>query len=302
MWRLRAVAVLSAVALAHTACGGSATTTSPSAAPGAGGSGGGLGSAGEPVASAQPAGDGHLCRRPIDRPSEVWDRIEAVRALGEEERAAECGLGFIDLLSRWRVVPVDLLEPIVERAAADEGAFVDWVRERAVANPPAAAHVVAMDVIRRWKIGGTAAEVTARADQWRGLLAGDGGAVPEAVAAVLDAAAALPALFERVTEIHRMRCLLEVNPLGFAVQCVPLHPSGRPIVLSWKTTTRDGMIESIEVTECKGPSCKKIKKAAAKLLKQYKTLLADVERLEVEVYRDRIKAWLVLPPFRSIDA
>jgi hypothetical protein len=197
------------------------------------------------------------------------------------------------------VAPVDLLGPIVERAAADEERFLAWVRQRAADNPEAAASAVAMDVVRVWQVGGDPAAVTARAAHWRNALGAD---VPEPVAAVLDGVAALPPLLERVNELHRLRCLLEINPLGFAVQCVPIHPSGRPIVLSWKTATRDGLIESLEVTECKGPSCKKIKKTAARLMEQYRTLVADIEELGNEVFREQLKAWLELPPFKSISA
>jgi hypothetical protein len=246
--------------------------------------------------------DGHVCRRSIDRPSEVWDRIEAVRALPEPEREAECTLRLVEILARWRVAPIDLVEPIVARAASDRAALVAWVRQRESSNSAAAAHVVAMDVVRGWKIGGDPASTIGRAEEWRRALSAGGKAPSAAVTKVLDAAGELPGLLERVTEIHRLRCLLEINPLGFAVKCVPIHPSGRPIALSWRTTTRDGLVEELEVTACKGPSCKKIRKTAAKLLKQLKALLAEVEQLESEVYRDQIKIWLVLPPFKSISA
>lgn len=241
----------------------------------------------------------HLCRRPIDKPAQVFDRIEAVRALGEQERSRECGLKLVEHLSQWRVAPVDLLGPIVERAAADEEALAAWVRARAASHPIAVANVVAMDVVRGWKIGADPSVVTLRAEHWRGVLGED---LPDDVRAVLDGAAELRPLLARVTEIHRLRCLLEINPLGFAVECVPIHPSGRPIVLSWRTATRDGLLESLELTECKSRSCKKLKKTAAKMMDEYRAVVEQTERLGVDVFREQLNVWLQLPPFKSISA
>jgi hypothetical protein len=287
------------LSLALAACGGQAPAPGKSAARPSAGAAPTGGAAADPAAPAGAADDDHPCRRPIERPAEVWDRIETVRALGEEERTRECGLGLVEILARWRVAPVDLLGPVVERAAADEERFAAWVRQRAADNPEAVASAVAMDVVRVWQIGADPAAVTDRAAHWRSALEGN---VPQPVAAVLDGAAALPPLLERVNELHRLRCLLEINPLGFAIQCVPIHPSGRPIVLSWKTAIRDGLIESLEVTECKGRSCKKIRKTAAKLMEHYRALVADIEKLDNEVFREQLKVWLELPPFKSISA
>lgn len=249
----------------------------------------------EPVASG--GDDGHLCRRPIAKPAEVWERIEAVRALSEEERARECGLRFVETLARWRTVPLDLLRPIIERSAVDEPGFVAWIRRQFKDNSAAAVQAISMDVIRQWQVGADPAAVTERAYHWRKIL---GTEIPESISAALDTATGLPPLLMRVTEIHRLRCLLEVNPLGFAVTCEPIHPSGRPIVLTWKTTTRDGLLDGLEVTFCKGSSCKKIKRMAAKLLKQYRAVVEEVNALDGQVYREQIKTWLELPPFKSI--
>jgi hypothetical protein len=258
-----------------------------------------------PIVTDDPAAPGggsdsdHLCRRPIEKPAQVFDRIEAVRALGDEERARECGLTLVEHLSQWRVAPVDLLGPIVERAAADEEAFVAWVEARATTHPIAVANVVAMGVVRGWKIGGDPSVVTLRAEHWRGVL---GGEVGGEISAVLDRAASLRPLLARVTEIHRLRCLLEINPLGFAVECVPIHPSGRPIILSWRTATRDGLLESLELTDCKSRSCKKLEKTASKLMEEYRAVLGEAEKLGVDVYLEQLKVWLQLPPFKSISA
>jgi hypothetical protein len=281
------------------ACGGTgptATATGTASRPG---------DPATPTATADPAAPGggsdpdHLCRRPIEKPAQVFDRVEAVRALGEEERARECGLTLVEHLSRWRVAPVDLLGPIVERAAEDEEALVAWVKARAASHPIAVANVVAMDVVRGWRVGDDPSVVTLRAEHWRGVL---GGEVAGELAAVLDGAAKLRPLLARVTEIHRLRCLLEINPLGFAVQCVPIHPSGRPIVLSWRTATRDGLLESLELTDCKSRSCKKLTKTAKKLMDEYRAVVSEVERLGVDVYQEQLKVWLELPPFKSISA
>jgi len=287
------------LALALPACGGGARPAVSTQATAAPGDPTAPEMSGDPAAPQAGRDDGHLCRRPIEKPAQVFDRIEAVRALGEEERARECGLVLVEHLARWRVAPVDLLGPIVERAAADEGALVAWVKSRAASNPVAAANVVATDVVRGWRIGDDGTAVTTQTDRWRERLGAD---VPADIGVVLDGAAALPPLLARVNEIHRLRCLLEINPLGFAVECVPIHPSGRPIVLSWRTATRDGLLEALEVTECKGPSCKKIRKTAAALIDEYRAVTREVEELAVDVYREQLKVWLQLPPFRSISA
>ena len=291
--------LLLALSLTTLSCGAAAPATSSTTAPADTGDAAAPALAVDPAAPEGGADDGHLCRRPIEKPAHVFERIEAVRALGEEERARECGLGLVEQLAQWRVAPVDLLGPIVDRAAADKDALVAWVRARATSNPIAVANVVAMDVVRGWKIGEDPSMLSARADHWRGLLGAD---PPDDVKAVLDGAATLLPLLERVTEIHRLRCLLEINPLGFAVQCVPIHPSGRPIVLSWRAGTRDGLLESLELTSCKSRSCKKLKKTAAKLMDEHRAVLQEIEQLEVDVYREQLKIWLLLPPFKSISA
>lgn len=236
----------------------------------------------------------HLCQRPLEGSGEVWPRIEALRVLPRDELEQQCGLALVESMSRWRGLPVDLLGPIVAHAAQDRDALVAWVKS---AQPRAAAQVVALDVATRWEIGGDPAAVATGIDGWTAAL-GEG-AAPEIAVALAEAGKLAP-LLERITEIHKLRCLLEVNALGFAVECKPIHKQGVPITLSWRTATRDGLIEQLELKECKGKSCKKLKQTAAKLLKQYLALVAEIDKeLKVEVYQEQLKAWLVLPPFRS---
>lgn len=255
-----------------------------------------------PDGEAAPPGEGdrpaptrtHLCQRPIERSGEVWPRIEALQLLPRAELEQECGLELVASMSRWRELPVSLLAPIVAHAGQDRAALVAWVAQ---APPPAAAQVVAQDVAARWTIGGDPAVVATAAAEWKRALAD--GTPPEVAVALVEAGKLAP-LLPRITEIHRMRCLLEVNALGFAVECKPIHKQGVPISLSWRTATRDGLIEQLELKECKGKSCKKLKQTAAELLKKYLALVADIdEELKVETYREQLKAWLVLPPFRS---
>ncbi len=244
----------------------------------------------EPVAEPEP----HLCARPIDGPSEVFPRIEAVRLLPEEDLTRTCGLAFVEMMSSWRSLPVDLLAPIVEGAGTDRESLSAWVTERVASAPKAAADVVAMDILSAWKVGDDPSAVEDRVEQW----APAAQAAPE-IKAVVDAASGLAPMLARVNEIHRLRCTLEVNALGFAVKCKPIHPQGKNIELSWKTATRDGLIEDLQVAECKGKSCKKLKKSAAKLKGQYLALVADIEKVPVLVLQEQMKAWLILPPFKS---
>jgi len=258
--------------------------------------------AGEPATADSPPSDTasappkrlHLCDRPIDGAGEVWPRIEALSVLPRDELAERCGLPLVTSMSSWRELPVTLLAPIVEHAVKDRPALVKWVAE---APPRAGAQVVALDVARRWKIGEGTAAVDAGIKEWKQAL-GDGPS--KEIQSVLDEADKLGPLLERITEIHKLRCLLEVNALGFAVKCKPIHPQGRQIVLSWRTATRDGLLEQLDLTECKGRSCKKLKKTAAKLLEKYLALVADIDKqLKSEIYQEQLKQWLILPEFRG---
>jgi hypothetical protein len=249
-----------------------------------------------PPAAASP------CDRPAASAREAWKRIEFARGLAQEERKESCGLGFVAAVARFRAVPQDLLLPIVERAAADRAALDAWIKERAGEAPEGVAQVAAMDIARRFEAGGDPSVVTTAAAEWKARLDGLGLRDPKATEGtdtVLAEAAALAQLLARVNEVHRLRCLLEVNPLGFAVTCKPIHPSGTPIALRWKTATRDGLIESLALEECKGKSCAALEAGARKLLEAYLALVKDAEALKVQVYADRVKALLVLPPLRA---
>jgi len=246
----------------------------------------------EPASSPEP--EPHICEKPLEAPGEVWPRIEAVRLIPAGELTERCGLDFVELVSRWRGLPVDLLAPIVAAAGSDREALTTWVEAKAPDCPTGAVSVVAMDVMSSWKIGEDPAILDERAASWSELSGSS-----EEIAAALQEIAELKPILKEVNSIHEMRCMLQVNPLGFAVDCKPIHPQGKEIDLSWKTATRDGLLEDLELTECKGRSCKKLKKTAARLKKSYLPLVQRVDELKTEVYREQIKAWLVLPPFKS---
>ena len=92
--------------------------------------------------------------------------------------------------------------------------------------------------------------------------------------------------------------MLEVNPLGFAVACDPIHKSGRNIDLNWKAETRDGLLEDLELTRCAGsPSCKALKQRSQELKNLYLSLMQQIERMRVEVYREQLESWMRLRPF-----
>jgi hypothetical protein len=238
----------------------------------------------------------HVCEAPITAPADVWPRFEAIRALSEEERAARCGLPFVLIASRWRSVPADILAPIVARAASDTAALDAWIGDTAAGAPRAAADVIAMDVAGRFSVGGDPKAGEERRAHWASSkVAG----TPE-IAAALEEAKKLPALEAEVNAVHELRCLLEVNALGFAVKCTPIHPPQTPISLSWSSTVRDGVLEKLELKSCGGAkSCPKLKKGAEKLMKRYAALVAEISKLESDVLQERLLALLVLPPFTS---
>ncbi len=236
---------------------------------------------------------GHPCESPIESPGKVWERIQTVRSLPADERFAKCGLDFVEIISPWRSVPVDLLEPIVVNA--DEDDLVEWVRQRAEINDKAAAQVVAMDVIHGWRPGADPAFIRDNAERWRqaGVCRGPYSHLGN----VFEEAGALPEILTRVTQVHYLRCLLEVNPLGFAVNCHPIHTQGVSVEVTWTTTTRDGLLEDIALKECKGRICKKLERTACELKGEYQNLMSQVGNLKVGVFREEIERWLVLPPF-----
>ena len=55
----------------------------------------------------------------------------------------------------------------------------------------------------------------------------------------------------------------------------------------------------VKLTSCKGKTCKRLKKTAQILKKRYLGLVEKIEKVPVEIYREQMKAWLVLPPFKS---
>jgi hypothetical protein len=240
----------------------------------------------------------HVCEASVGAPDEVWPRIEAIRALPAEERAAKCGLNVVPILAAWRSIPVDILAPIVERTAADPTALDAWVEGAAPNAPKAAADVVAMDVVGRFAVGGDSKAVEARRAHWSGVPAAS---VPE-VAAVLDEAKLLSKLLGEVNAVHELRCLLEVNALGFAMKCTPIHPATTPISLNWTSAVRDGVLEKLELTSCTGKSCAKLRKTAEKLVTRYRALVEEVGKLKTSVYRARLFALMELPPFEGRSA
>ncbi len=289
--------LLAAFALVTTNCGGSKSGARPQRPDGVSGAtetSSSDKSSGDPTEDESSPVTIHVCKRPIDTPGDVWPRIEAIRVLDEQEFQEKCDLSLMDVFSKWRCVPPDLLGPMVERASTDGGALVDWVKERIESDPRGAACVVAMDVIGSFKVGADPEVVAQRAKTWEQVASKS-----EEIAAVLEPVESLSAMLKEINEIHKFRCMLEVNVLGFAVKCKPIHPQGRSIDLSWETATRDGLIEDIKLTSCKGKTCKRLKKTAEKLKKRYLGLVEKIEKVPVEIYREQMKAWLVLQPFKS---
>lgn len=251
-----------------------------------------------PAAAAQV----HPCAKPAANARDAWDRIQLARELDEEERERSCELDLVEVVAPWRAVPQDLLLPAVERAAADRAGLDAWIAGKARTAPEAVLQVVAMDISRAFTAGGNPAVVPAASEGWAARLAELGVTTDLTLVGldkVLAGAAALVPILAEVNEIHRLRCLLEVNPLGFAVACTPIHPSGTPITLRWRTVTRDGLLEDLILERCSGKSCAKIESTAAKLLADYLSLVRGLDELEVKVYADRVKELLVLPPFHA---
>jgi hypothetical protein len=242
---------------------------------------------------------GHLCARRIEKPGEVVPHYNAVRELPPDEIRGRCGFAFVEAMSRWGGPPSDLLTIIVDGAREDEGALVAWVLKKAKRDAETASRVVAADVAASFSPGGDPQAAAARAGWWEGRLAGapDGGGF---LAGAVAEGKALPVLLGRVNEVHRLRCLLEVNPLGFAVKCKPIHTQGQQIQLRWRAATRDGVLESLEIADCQGKSCGKLREAALKLVAAVRALVADAGKLRTRVYGDRILDWLVLPPMRGM--
>jgi hypothetical protein len=246
--------------------------------------------------AAQPPADPNahpLCGRPIAAPSEVWPRIEAIRALPEAEFREHCGLETIELIAYWRIPPVDLLSKVVSEAAADEEVLVSWVKARAETDSRLARHVVAMDIIGGWQLGKDTALITEKSEHWKAELNGY-----DRIAQVAEKAEVLHDILPKVTRVHELRCMLEVNPLGFAVSCDPIHKRGQDIDLNWKAKSRDGLLQDLELTRCTGSrSCKELKKRSVELKGLYLSLMREIERIRVDVFEEQLLAWMVLRPF-----
>ena len=275
----RIIPVFAVCILFATACGGATPSGTESAPPSSGDS--------------APATTVSECARPIDTPSAVWPRIEAARAMSEAQLVSECGLGFVSALSEWRSPPLDLLRPIVRDAAADNAALETWAAEQARAGNPAGAYVTAASILGAWRLGDDAAPLLERAAAWREAAAGI--AAIEAVTEETETAAGLLASLER---LHELRCLLEVNPLGFAERCTPVHPPREDIDLTWHEERQDGIFLDVRMTRCAGSrSCKKLKPLAAEFSAKYDAARTGAEALGSPVFQELIFENLKLPAF-----
>jgi len=236
----------------------------------------------------------HICLSPLKTPGEVWPRIEAVNALSKEDFQRNCSLEFVEILGKWRCPPISILQPIVSNLSQKQDLLKTWVKETGVSNPKIANYVIAMSIINSWKPGENTGTPGQNEKQWSKI-----GTQISEYKNIADDTKKLSEILEKITEVHKLRCALDVNKLGFAVECNPIHKAGRNISLNWKTTTKDGLLADLELKSCKGKSCKKLKKAAAKLKKNYISLTQEIDAIKVEVFREYLKAQLVLPPFES---
>ena len=233
------------------------------------------------------------CARPIETPGEVWKRVEQARALSPEALLTQCGLGFIAALSRWRSPPVDLLRPIILSEGANREALERWVAEQARVGNRAAAHAAAMDILGNWQLGDDTAQFIERAAAWKSI-----GQQMGAVDTAVSEASEIAELFSTFKALHELRCALEVNPLGFAVSCTPIHPAREKIDLHWQEERREGLFLNVALTKCKGsPSCKKLKPAAAEFAAEYQAAKARAEALQTDVFKEQALQWLRLPAF-----
>ena len=235
----------------------------------------------------------HSCAAPITEPAGVWKRIEAARRLPEDELLEKCGLDFVVALSEWRTPPIDLLEKIVAHEAAQFSALEEWVRTYAASDERAVEAVVAMDIIAGFEIGHNPSEISRNRARWQPLAA-----ELEQVRYIVNEALALNPLLAKVEEIHQKRCMLEVNPLGFAMSCTPIHPARQKIDLRWREEVRDGLIVNLELSKCSGSaSCKELKRVSREFLHLYLKTVDAMESLRAEVFKERLRKWLQLPSF-----
>jgi hypothetical protein len=239
-----------------------------------------------------------FCQRPLTEPKAVWERIEAVRKLSDADLVAKCGLDFVLVISEWRMPPVDLLQKIVSQEAEDFDTLGQWAMDHVDSHRRAVEAVVAMDIISGVEIGGDIALLSRNRARWQPLAAKS-----EVIRNVVNEALALNTLLPKLEEIYLKRCMLEVNPLGFAVSCTPIHPAREKIDLCWHEELQDGLIVNLELSRCRGSnSCRKLKKVSREFLHLYLTTVDAMERLNAEVFKARMREWLKLPPFASETA
>lgn len=236
---------------------------------------------------------GHFCAEPITEPTAVWQRIEAVRRLSNDELLGQCGLDFVLTISQWRTPPIDLLRRIVAHESKDFNALEEWVRTYATTDARAVEAVVAMDILSDFEIGQNPAQINRKRTRWQPLAS-----EIDQVEYIVNEALALSPLLANVKEIHHKRCMLEVNPLGFAVSCTPIHPARQKIDLRWREEVRDGLLINLELSRCNGSaSCKELKKASREFLRLYLKTVDAMESLQADVFKQQLREWLQVPPF-----
>ncbi len=233
------------------------------------------------------------CTQPVSNPSEVWKRIELASALSENELIHLCGLKFVEVLSDWRVTPVDLLRPIVKEAVKDKKLLETWINKNINQKPKAAVSVVAMDIIGDIKVGDDSVSILSRAEAWKLF-----SEKHLQIKAVIDEAAELQQILSSVKKIHELRCALEVNPLGFAVSCTPILPAKEHIELTWHEEIQDGLFLKLSIEKCrKSQFCKKLQQTSEAFITEYRNALERVEKLQTAVFKEQVIEWLKLPLF-----
>jgi hypothetical protein len=219
--------------------------------------------------------------------------VEAARALSEQELIASCGLPFVEVISEWRSPPVDLLAPIVRDNATNGQELIDWVTQKADGQPRAAISVAAMNILGEWRIGDETAAVEQRFVGWKSVIAQYG-----TFDSIAEDMPSLIKLLPLLKEIHELRCMLEVNPLGFAVSCSPIHPAKEKIDLTWQEEIQDGLIRNLSLSKCKESRyCPKLMETSRVFFAKYQAALQQAEQLKTEVFKDQTLEWLKLKPF-----
>jgi hypothetical protein len=258
----------------------------------------------ESTAAATPNQPMHLCDLPIEAPKDVWPRVEAIRALPEAERYKSCGLNLVEVFNRWRPLPVDLLIPIVAKAAKNPESMNEWVTNRLSTKTAAVKTIIAADILRGWAPGKDFSVVQDAIHRWKTTLAKSNIDVDNGETEfkkLFSQLALVPGLLKDIEAVHRLRCELELNPMGFAVACTPIHKAGRKVSISWRQATRDGILEDLQVTDCTGKSCKKLRLGAAKLSEKIGVCLKALDNMENSLIGEMLRVHLILPPFKSLS-